>query len=160
LRLELRSRKEAFRWQHRIAGLNTGMPRPSKYLPIDGYFVRTPKPCRSRFEMRKAVFDRSNREPAPRMDLRLETPGRERAPINPRGTPLAQPGGARRCRDTSGEIEVHPQESGLEESVQCGKRFLWILLRKKMTGLDRFELHVHAFVPPSRLNVEERGRRG
>ena len=51
-------------------------------------------------------------------------------------------------------------ESGLEESVQGGKRFWWILLGKKMTGLDRFELHVQAFVAPSRLNVEERGRRG
>ena len=59
----------------------------------------------------------------------------------------------------SGEIDAHPRESGLEESVQRGKRFWWILLGKKMTGLDRFELHVHAFVAPSRLNVEERGRR-
>jgi hypothetical protein len=51
-------------------------------------------------------------------------------------------------------------QSGPEESVQCGKRFLSILLREKMTGLNRFELHVYAFVPPCRLNVEERRRRG
>jgi len=63
-----------------------------------------------------------------------------------RGIPVARP--------------IKKASSGHEESVQRRKRFLWILLRKKMTGLDRFELHVLAFVAPGRLDVEEGGRRG
>jgi hypothetical protein len=62
-------------------------------------------------------------------------------------------------RDEESGTVVRPQVSGFEESVQRGKRLVWILFRKKMTALNRFEFHVYGFVLPSRRNVEERGRR-
>jgi hypothetical protein len=67
--------KKQFRSRHRHteAELNS---------PID-CFVRAPKPCGPRLEMRKAVCDGSNRELALHMELRLKTPGRKEGAVDP-----------------------------------------------------------------------------
>jgi len=112
--------------------------------------------------MGKAVFDGSDRELALHMELRLKTPGRKEVaidPAEPKSQDIDEEAGATVATNHAKSEPVRPQESGLEESVQRGKRFLWILFRKKMTALNRFELHVYAFVLPGRLNVEERRRR-
>jgi hypothetical protein len=83
-------------------------------------------------------------------------------PLGPDGAFRDQLGKLRRDKPWKASLSVRgmrPQESGFEESVQRGKRFVWILFGKKMTTLNRLEFHVYGLVLPDHRNVKERRRR-